>query len=64
MYIKALETKYKPSKFASLFFLRFYLFIHERHRQREKEAPGRESDTGLDPRSPGSHPGPKAALNL
>ena len=36
----------------------------ERDRQREKQAPYRKPDTGLDPRSPGSHPGPKAALNL
>ena len=41
----------------------FYLFIHERHSQREKQAPCREPDTGLDPGSPGSHPGLKAALN-
>ena len=34
----------------------------ERHRQREKQALCR--DMGLDPRSPGSHPGPKAVLNL
>ena len=56
-----------------IFFLRFYLFIHEketerqkhrqREKQREKQAPCRESDTGLDPGSPGSHPGLKAALN-
>ena len=60
-------------------FLRFYLFINEththththtqrerergRHRQREKQAPWREPDVGLDPGSPGSHPGLKAALN-
>ena len=50
----------------SFFFLRFYLFIHERHserqrhKQREKQAPCREPDVGLDPRSPGSCPGPKA----
>ena len=25
--------------------------------------PCREPDVGLDPRTPGSHPGPKAALN-
>ena len=45
-----------------------YLFIHERHkergrdthRQREKQAPYREPDVGLDPRTPGSHPEPKA----
>ena len=34
-----------------------------RHRQREKQAPCREPDVGLDPGSPGSHPGPKLALN-
>ena len=37
----------------SLLFLRFYLFIHQRHRKREPDA-------GLDPGTPGSHPGPKA----
>ena len=44
-----------------------YLFIHERHTQRETEtqaegeqAPCREPDMGLDPGSPGSCPGPKA----
>ncbi|XP_072667024.1 histone acetyltransferase type B catalytic subunit isoform X1 [Canis lupus baileyi] len=44
------------------------LFIHEtetererqRPRQREKQAPCREPDAGLNPRSPGSGPGPKA----
>ena len=35
----------------------------QRHRQREKQASCREPDMGLDPRSPGSGPGPKAALN-
>ena len=34
-----------------------------RHKQREKQAPCREPDVGLDPGSPGSGPGPKAALN-
>ena len=46
----------------------FYLFIHERqrereeqrHRQREKQGPRREPDTGLNPGTPGSHPGQKA----
>ena len=46
------------------FFKRFYLFMRDRerqrHRQREKQAPCREPDVGLDPGSPGSHPGPKA----
>ena len=32
----------------------------QRHRQREKQAPCREPDVGLNPGSPGSHPGPKA----
>ena len=37
--------------------------MRQRHRQREKQAPCRETDAGLDPGSPGSHPGPNAALN-
>ena len=32
----------------------------QRHRQREKQAPCREPDVGLDPRSLGSGPGLKA----
>ena len=32
----------------------------QRHRRREKQAPCREPDMGLDPRTPGSCPGPKA----
>ena len=36
----------------------------ERHRQREKQAPYREPDVGLDPGSPGSHPELQVALNL
>ena len=32
----------------------------QRHRQREKQAPCREPDTGLDPRTPESFPGQKA----
>ena len=32
----------------------------QRHRQREKQSPCREPDAGLDPRTPGSRPGPKA----
>ena len=35
----------------------------ERERQREKQTPCREPDMGLDPWSPGSHLGPKVALN-
>ena len=32
----------------------------QRHRQREKQVPGEEPDAGLDPRTPGSRPEPKA----
>ena len=35
----------------------------QRHRQREKQAPCREPNVGLDRGSPGSHPGLKAVLN-
>ena len=31
--------------------------------QKEKQAPCREPNVGLDSRSPGSNPGPKAVLN-
>ena len=47
----------------------FYLFMRDtererqRLRQREKQASCREADVGLDPGTPGSGPGPKAALN-
>ena len=44
------------------FFFFNILFIHERQRQkqREKQAPPREPNAGLDPRTLGSHPEPKA----
>ena len=53
------------------FFLRFYFHLfmrdrekeRQRHRQREKQAPFRDPDVELDPRSPGSRPGLKVALN-
>ena len=32
----------------------------QRHRQREKQAPCGEPDVGLNPRTPGSQPEPKA----
>ena len=35
----------------------------QRHRQREKQAPHRKPDVGLDPGSPGSGSGLKVALN-
>ena len=35
----------------------------QRHKQRKKQAPCKEPDVRLDPGSPGSHLGPKVALN-
>ena len=60
------STKY------ALFFKRFYLLMRdtetereaETHRQREKQAPRREPNAELDPGTPGSGSGLKAALNL
>ena len=49
-----------------MWFFKKYLFIYsweresQRHRQKEKQAPCREPDAGLDPGTPGSCPGPKA----
>ena len=53
-------------------FKNIYLFIHDRERererqrdrQRENQAPCREPDVGLDPRTPGSRPEPKADAQL
>ena len=58
--------------FLFFFFKDFiYLFMRDtererqRHKRREKQAPCREPDVGLDPRSPGSRPGLKRqVLNL
>ena len=36
----------------------------QRHRRREKQPPCREPNVGLDPRTPGSRPGPKAGAKL
>ena len=50
----------------SSFFKRFYVVIHETHgerqshRQREKQVPCGEPHVGLDTRTPGSRPEPKA----
>ena len=57
--------------FVFFFFKIFLIFIYswqthrerQRHRQREKQAPCEEPDVGLNPGSPGSGPGLKAALN-
>ena len=57
------------TSFIFFYFLFFKDFVYlwererERERQREKQAPCREPDVGLDPGTPGSHPGLKVALN-
>ena len=43
-----------------LLFLKDVIYLFMRHRQKEKQAPRREPDVGLDPRTPGSGPEPKA----
>ena len=67
---RALYNHFAPRSQVLFFFFKIYLFIHserarerQRHRQREKQAPCWNPDVGLDPRSPGSHPGLQAALN-
>ena len=48
-------VSFKKQHKVGIFLKRFYLFIHkrhtrrQRHRQREKQAPCREPDVGLDP---------------
>ena len=53
--IRKQASKYSSSSF--FFFFKIDLFMIEResqrHRQREKQAPRQEPDTGLDPRTPG-----------
>ena len=51
--------------FLKIKILFIYLFMRDRERERGRDSDrGRsrlqEPDAGLDPRSPGSHPGPKA----
>ena len=36
----------------------------QRHKRREKQAPCQEPEAGLDPGTPGLHPGPKAGAKL
>ena len=48
-----------------IFFQDFIFFTHERHREAETQAEGeagsmQEPDAGLDPRTPGSRPEPRA----
>ena len=59
------EVLFFPQQTYFLFCIRFYSFIHEtrrerqRHRRREKQTPCSEPDVGLDPRTPGSCSEPK-----
>ena len=67
--MKHSEKRYQKMWISHFFKDFIYLFMkdtereRQRHRQREKQAPCKEPDVGLDPRSPGSHPGLEAALN-
>ena len=49
------------------FFFKIYLFIHSKRAKREAEGEGGSMQeaqrVGLDPGSPGSHPGLQAVLN-
>ena len=61
------RTRYIEMTIVFFFFKIFiYLFMRhterekQRHRQAEKQAPCMEPDVGLDPRTPGLCPGPKA----
>ena len=48
------------SFFFKILFIYSWETERQRHRQREKQAPCRDPNVGLDPGTPGSHPGPKA----
>ena len=60
-------SKNKASSPLPVFFLIFYLFIHDRHRKRGREAETQAegeagSMPGLDPGASGSCPGPKGGV--
>ena len=63
LFLGAKSKSTDPAK-TCFFFLRFYLFMRgrerQRHRRREKQAPCGEPNVGLDPRTLGSQPEPKA----
>ena len=46
--------------FLKIVFIYVFMRDTDRQRQREKQAPRREPNVGLDPRTPGSCPEPKA----
>ena len=52
-------VRYKGTQCFLFNIFKFYLFIHERQSHREKQAPCRDPDTGLAPRTPGSWLEPK-----
>ena len=70
--MKALQrVRWKSSVLFFYLKILFYLFVRDTEREREaetqaeeKQAPCREPDVGLDPRTPGSCPGPKADAQL
>ena len=68
-YVHKFSSIYHETTFSvvSFFFLRFYLFIHVKQRdwqkegqREEKQAPCKEPDVGPNPRNLGSGPEPKA----
>ena len=70
MFMCAILLSFHTILWAGFFFKDFiYLFLRDteretgRDRQREKQAPCREPDVGLDPRSPGPRSGLTAVLN-
>ena len=64
--------KVSSNSFMTLFIFKDFIYLftkaterkRQRHRQREKQAPYREPDVGLNPGTPGSHPEPKADTQL
>ena len=70
--VKSFSSSLFLDNFFLFFFLKDFIYSQEtqaerekqRYRQREKQAPCREPDMGLDPGSPGSHPGWKAGAKL
>ena len=63
IYKSRLSLRIERSFFFFLKILFIYSWETQRDREREKQAPHREPNVGLDPESRGSRPGPKAVLN-
>ena len=67
MFVGALErwrVKRKGGFLFFFFFLRFYLFMRDTEGEAEKQAPCGEPNVGLNPGTPGSHPGLKAGAQM